>query len=76
MRIFNPYLKKWFYTDPAYMWYRKTFLEMAADASCVTYNCTGGGILFGENIIFTSLDGFLNESALVLTTSNDFSVSK
>jgi hypothetical protein len=65
MRIFNPHLKKWFYTDPAYMWFRKSFLEMSADASCATYNCTGGGILFGENIIFTSLDDFLSGSALV-----------
>jgi hypothetical protein len=65
IRIFNPHLKKWFYTDPAYMWYRNVFLEMVDDASCATYNCTGGGILFGEKIIFTSLDGFLSGSTLI-----------
>jgi hypothetical protein len=65
MRIFNPYLKKWFYTDPAYMWYRNVFLEMVEDASCVTYNCTEGGILFGEKILFTPLNSFLDKSALV-----------
>ena len=65
MRIFNPHLKKWFYTDPAYMWYRNSFFEMVVEASCQTYNCTGGGILFGDKIIFTSLDDFLNGSALI-----------
>jgi hypothetical protein len=65
MRIYNPHLKKWFYTDPAYMWYRNAFLEMAADASCITYNCTEGGIVFGENIIFSPLKSFLDGSALV-----------
>ncbi len=65
MRVFNPHLKKWFYTDPAYMWYRKTFLEMATDATCTTYNCTEGGILFGEDIVFVPLNDFLDGSALV-----------
>jgi len=65
MRIFNPHLEKWFYTDPAYMWYQKVLLEMVAEASGVTYNCTEGGILFGENIIFTPLNSFLDGSALI-----------
>lgn len=59
MRVHNPYIDKWFYTDPAYMWYRDIFMEMAADAECKTYNCTQGGILFGENIEFTPLAEFL-----------------
>jgi hypothetical protein len=46
-RIFNPHVGQWFYTDPAYLWFRDVFLQLAADASCTTYNCTGGGILFG-----------------------------
>jgi hypothetical protein len=65
MRIFNPHLEKWFYTDPAYMWYRNVFLEMASEAFSTTYNCTEGGILFGENIIFTPLNSFLDGTALV-----------
>lgn len=60
MRIFNPYTKSWFFTDPAYMWYRECFLEMAADGDCTTYNCTNGGILFGDPITFTSLETFLS----------------
>jgi len=58
-RIYNPYLESWFYTDPAYLWYRDVFLEMAAEAECKTYNCTGGGILFGDGIDFISLESFL-----------------
>ena len=55
----NPYLNADFYTDPAYFWYRDVFLEMAADAPCQTYNCTEGGILFGDNIEFISLQEFV-----------------
>jgi len=64
VRIFNPYLKQWFFTDPAYLWYRNIFLEMAREASCVTYNCTEGGILFGENIVFAPLAEFLSGKAI------------
>lgn len=59
IRIHNPHTGTWFYTDPAYMWYREVFLEMAADAECATYNCTGGGILFGDNVEFVALEWFL-----------------
>jgi hypothetical protein len=61
MRVFNPHLGVWFYTDPAYMWYRSCFLELAKDAECATYNCTEGGILFGEGVDFTPLAAFLGE---------------
>jgi hypothetical protein len=59
MRIYNPHTESWFFTDPAYRWYRETFLEMAADADCETCNCTGGGILFGESVEFAGLDEFI-----------------
>ena len=58
VRIFNPHIGKWFYTDPAYLWFRDALLDLAKDASCVTYNCTGGGILFGEQIRTLSLEEF------------------
>ena len=60
MRLYNPHLSKWFYTDPAYMWYREAFLSMVGDADCITYNCTGGGILFGDGIQFQPLSDFLS----------------
>ena len=59
MRIYNPFTRTWFFTDPAYRWYREVFLQMAADADCRTDNCTEGGILFGDNIEFLPLAEFL-----------------
>jgi hypothetical protein len=62
IHIENPYLKRRFFTDPAYYWYRMAFLEMAGDAAAEgirTYNCTGGGILFGPGIEFVQFADFL-----------------
>jgi hypothetical protein len=61
IRIFNPHVNAWFYTDPAYMWYRESFLEMARDADYETFNCTGGGIVFGDPIQVCPLDEFLDK---------------
>lgn len=62
-RIYNPYAGAWFYTDPVYMWYRRAFFDMVRDADCVTVNCTGGGILFGEGIEYASPEMFLRQYA-------------
>ena len=62
IRVYNPHLKQWFYTDPAYYWYKEVFLEMVTSADCLTYNCTEGGILFGEGITFTPMINFLEDS--------------
>lgn len=62
IRVFNPHLGQWFFTDPAYMWYRECFLEMAAESDCETYNCTEGGILFGDAIRFANLQEFLGNT--------------
>ena len=58
VRILNPHLDRKFYTDPAYLWYRDAFLEMAQRAECDTYNCTSGGILFGPGIGWITLSEF------------------
>lgn len=63
VRVWNPYTETWFYTDPAYFWYRQAFLEMAADAQCRTFNCTQGGIVFGDGIDFMPLADFLAQGA-------------
>ena len=42
-------------------WYRQVFLELAKEADCITYNCTEGGTLFGDPIIFTPLAEFLSK---------------
>ena len=60
VRMMNPHLGLEFYTDPAYLWYRDAFLEMAQQAECETYNCTGGGILFGPGIRWATLSEFLS----------------
>ena len=60
IHIFNPHIAREFYTDPAYLWYRDAFLEMAQQAECETHNCTGGGILFGPKINWTTLTEFLD----------------
>lgn len=55
----NPHLNQTWYTDPAYYWYRQSFLEMVLLADCETYNCSEGGILFGEGVNFIPLAEFL-----------------
>lgn len=55
----NPHLGQTWITDPAYYWYRDTFLDMTAQAECVTYNCTEGGILFGQPVRWLPLKEFL-----------------
>lgn len=62
VHMHNPHMQQDFYTDPAYLWYRDSFLEMAGQARAegvTTYNCTGGGILFGDGIEFVSFDSFV-----------------
>lgn len=55
IKVYNPYLRKSCFTDPAYYWYAQSFLQMAGLAHCKTYNCTEGGILFGKGIVFSEL---------------------
>lgn len=61
-KVYNPHIKATWYTDPAYLWYRQGFLELANLAPCVTYNCTEGGILFGKGIKFMKLESFLKQA--------------
>lgn len=63
VKIHNPFVQRDFFTDPAYLWYRDSFLEMAETAACVTYNCTGGGILFGPGIRWSALADYLGGRA-------------
>jgi len=62
-RFYNPHVGAWFYTDPAYLWYRQCFLEMAEDSDFETFNCTEGGILFGDNINCIPFRDFLGNIA-------------
>tara|TARA_B100001248_G_C27390536_1_gene462132 strand:- start:1616 stop:2569 length:954 start_codon:yes stop_codon:yes gene_type:complete len=56
--IYNPFVKKSFYTDHVYLWYKKILLEMIENTSSITVNCSGAGILFGKKIQWTSLRNF------------------
>lgn len=59
--VYNPHLNETWYADPAYFWFRQGFLELAGLAPCKTYNCTEGGILFGDDISFIKLQQFLDQ---------------
>ena len=61
--VYNPHLKTTWFTDPAYFWYRQSFLKLARAATCRTVNCTEGGTLFGKGVEFTRLATFLEPSA-------------
>lgn len=49
-KIYNPFLKKTFYTDYVYIWYKTCLFEMIKYSKNKTFNCTEGGILFGKNL--------------------------
>lgn len=59
VRVHNPHVNADFYTDPTYLWYRDSFLEMVREADSRTVNCTEGGILFGEGLEVMPLAEFL-----------------
>ncbi len=63
VRLFNPHEQAWYYADPAYLWYRECLLQMVADSDALTYNCSGGGILFGDEIRYLPLAKFLSDVA-------------
>jgi len=63
IRVFNPHEDQWFYSDPAYMWYRQCLFDLLPDANCVTYNCTEGGIVFGEGVQYMPLVDFLSSTS-------------
>ena len=62
VRIHNPHVGTDFYTDPAYLWYRDSFLEMVRQVDCRTVNCTEGGILIGEGLTVMPLAEFLTST--------------
>ncbi len=60
VEIYNPHLEETWITDPSYYWYTQIFLRLAKMAPGKTYNCTEGGILFGEGIEFRKLSEALS----------------
>jgi len=60
--INNPDSGETYYTDPTYYWYRENTLQLIASSGSTLYNCTGGGILFGDGVITMSLQQYLAEN--------------
>ena len=44
------FVKKSFYTDHVYLWYKKILLEMIENTSSTTVNCSGAGIIFDKKL--------------------------
>ncbi|MBT6049709.1 MAG: DUF115 domain-containing protein [Candidatus Scalindua sp.] len=55
----NPLTGEVFYTDPTYFWYRQNILDMISNTDSILYNCTEGGVLFGDNVKCIKLIDFL-----------------
>ena len=58
--IHNPHTDEWYYTDPAYYWYRSAMIEMVRDSDCETHNCSGGGTLFSDEVRWTPLETLID----------------
>ena len=63
IRVYNPYLKETWLTDPTFYWYRQGFLDVVQQTDCTTWNCTEGGTLFGKRIKFAPLETFMESLA-------------
>lgn len=48
-----------YYTDPCYYWYRNNFLDLLKIMPGKTVNCTGGGVLYSDNLECLHLDDFI-----------------
>lgn len=59
--IENPESGETYYTDPTYFWYRKNTLDLIANSGETLYNCTGGGILFGDGVRQVGIQEFLSD---------------
>ena len=59
IHVENPFLGETWFTDPAYYWFRDVFLGMAREAGCRTFNCTEGGVLFGDGVPMIALEAFV-----------------
>lgn len=49
-----------FYQDPTFYWYCDNFLSLVAKSEKPLYNLSEAGLLYGENIVQESVEGFIN----------------
>jgi hypothetical protein len=64
IEVYNPVLEEVWVTDPAYYWYARNFREMMGAALGRTINCTEGGILFGDGVVWKPFREALKESRM------------
>ena len=57
-KIYNKKIKKYFYTDHVYFWYKSIFLDAVKSSTSRTFNCTEGGIIFEKPIITIKFKDF------------------
>ena len=55
----NPLTGEIYYTDPTYYWYRQNLLDLVKNSNATLFNCTEGGILFGDNVECIGLNDFM-----------------
>ena len=58
-RIYNPKIKKYFFTDYIYFWYKTLLLDAIKESNAKTFNCTNGGILYEKPILTIKLENFV-----------------
>jgi hypothetical protein len=58
VRMDNPHTGTTYLTDPVYYWYRETLLDAVRRADCTTVNCSGEGTLFGQDIVWDTVEQF------------------
>ena len=59
IEIPNPQTGEVWLTDPTYYWYRQSLLEIISVVECETFNCTEGGVLYGDGVEVATLNQFL-----------------
>jgi len=62
LKIKNPFIKKYFYTDHIYYWYKNLLLAAIKSSKSKTFNCSNAGILFEKPIIVAKLKPFLEKN--------------
>jgi len=61
-KIYNPKLKRYFYTDYIYYWYKKIFLDIVKLSKSKTYNCSNGGILYEKPLKIMKFNKFIEKN--------------
>ncbi|HZS12949.1 MAG TPA: 6-hydroxymethylpterin diphosphokinase MptE-like protein [Nitrospirales bacterium] len=61
VQLHNPHLNETWFTDPTYYWYRQCLMDVVAQSGWTLINCTEGGTVFGDGVVWQGLDVFIAE---------------